>query len=222
MSRPSRPLAASLATLTLLTAASPLWAGEVAIERGERGERVDVDIHASSEVTTEILSDGEPIRRCVGDCRLSLPRGGRYVVFADGPGMPSRKKRLSLDEPTRIDVDGGSSAGRGLGLAGGIAFPVIGLVALVSSAFQNIGGNCSSSYGSSSCSSHDSSNATIVAGVIVAGTIGSWVLFGLSGTSIDVSSTSRASASSATSAPRIAFGVAPTKGGAFGAVGLTF
>jgi hypothetical protein len=218
MSRPSRALAASLATLTLLTASSPAWAGEVMVERGER---VDVDVHASSEVTTEFLYEGEAIRRCVGSCTVSLPRGGRYVVFVDGAGMPSRKKRLSLDEPTRIDVEGGSSAGRGLGLAGGIAFPVVGLIALLSTVKLGEGGSCGSSgsYGNSTCSSNDNSGAAVVAALVIGGTIGSWVLFGASGTSVDVSPASR---TSAWSAPRVAFGVAPTKGGAFGTVGLTF
>jgi hypothetical protein len=221
MSRPSCAVAASLATLTLLTAASPLWAGEVAVEQDERGERVDVDVHASPEVTTEIRFDGEPVRRCIGDCRLSLPRGDPYVVFVDGPGMPSRKKRLSLDEPTRIDVEGGSSVGRGLGLAGGIALPVVAFVALMANALGSYRTDCGTSYGSSGCGPHDNTGAYVVAGLAAAGTVGSWVLYAVSGTSVDAWSTSRASAPSAARAPRVAFGVAPTKGGAFGTLGLT-
>ncbi len=219
MSRPARALAASLATLTLLTASSPLWAREVPIEPSER---IDVDVHASSEITTEFLYEGEPVRRCIGSCTVSLPRAGRYVVFVDGAGMPSRKKRVTFDESTRIDVEGGSSAGRGFGLAGGIVFPAAGLLALLVYSAGNLGdgGSCSSTLnGGTSCASHDNGGAAVVAALVIGGTIGSWVLFGASGTTIDVGPASRASAFSA---PRVAFGVAPTKGGAFGTVGLTF
>jgi hypothetical protein len=219
MDRPCRSASRSSASLAARCAGGAALVGAALFASGNASAARDefaVTVHAENQVETTFLTqDREPIQTCIGDCVVRLPRGS-YRVEAAGDGVSRRTKRFEVDGEVRVDVRPGDrgtkNAGLALGITGG-AVAVVSAFALMVASVETLCIDCTRS------KQLDATPYLFVAGAgVVVSAIG-WTLFGLSGTSVDVTA---GHASAAWTAPRVAFGVAPTKGGAYGALGFAF
>jgi hypothetical protein len=168
-----------------------------------------IEIRAEPGVHTSLLEGGRTVRSCDGDCVMRV-RAGSYRVRAEGD-FPTRTIRLGAGRDVRLEVEPGDSTVKWGGLATGIVGSTTVLVGLVSLMVVSI---CFDS-----CPSDRYNAPLLVTGVGAALATVGWVGFGLGGTHIEVGAPD---GGQRRGPGAFAFGVVPTRGGAYGAIGLTF
>jgi hypothetical protein len=161
------------------------------------------------------FTDGRPIAACTGNCTFRVPPG-QYLLEVDATSdLRAGKKIINVGGPTIVDVSPGSKGTHTTGLVLGIIGPVAifaGLIGAVVVAAENSTTDfeCSSSSSYSSSCNKEKSSATpwllLLAGGIGATTAG-WIMFGTSNTKIKPGP-------GVAPTPAVAWGVAPTNGGA--------
>lgn len=183
---------------------------------------VELDVRTEPRVST-IVTDGNhrEIGRCVGRCVVRVPRG-EYELHVDGEEVSSKRFHLDAQGRTLVFVDPGDArtrwTGAALAITGGAAI-LIGLGGAVVTGLGCMGDSCHD-YGEPNYSGPDPSKEgrpyLIVAGVGAVATLTGLILYAAGATGVEVRP--------AAAAPpvRLSFGIAPTRGGAFGALGLTF
>lgn len=181
---------------------------------------VELDLRTEPRVTTRVTraepDDDEEVARCVGRCSLRLPEG-RYLLHVDGEHVTSKTIEVTAARSTRVFVEPGDARlrgwGSGLMIAGALS-TLVGLGGVAESSMGCIQDNCHDG-GHSDAETHAWLG---VAAIGAAATITGIVLFASGSTDHDVQSMGDGRATM----PRASFGVAPIRGGAFGALTVAF
>lgn len=198
-----------LVSATLLGPTAARAAGSEADALSESSGLVELEFRADRRVSTTVTRDGETIGTCVGDCVVRVPRG-EYRALFDGDGVSSRSVTVVAAGRTHISVSAGDSDLR----YGGLTVALVGTAA-------GLGGLGTAFLASAGCSGGcatppDSSSLMILAGVGAVAAVTGWILFAAGGTDV------RVEARRSGAETPVAFGIVPTRGGAFGTVGFAF
>lgn len=164
---------------------------------------------------------GNEVSSCTGNCTFNVYPGTYTIYVEESADARKGKKIVSVSGPTVVDVSPGSKSTRTTGLVLGIVGPVAtfvgGIGLLVVAAERSVNDttyDCTSYSGCTTNTTHNDPSYTPWAILFIGGigaTVAGWVMFGSASTKIK--------ASPASGPPPVAFGVAPTKGGA--AFGMT-
>lgn len=206
MPRTAHLFLASSLGLSISLALAAAHAGE---EYAPYAEAQTIEIHAEPRVRTSLLDRDRTVHSCDGDCVLRV-RPGIYRVRAEGD-FPTRTIRLGAGRDARLDVEPGDSTVKW----GGLALGIVGTVTM----FVGFIGLIATSGCIDECPSSHRTTALVLLGGGAAATAIGWVGFGTGGTHIEVG---RRRAYPTAGPMPVAFGVVPTRGGAFGAIGFAF
>jgi hypothetical protein len=130
---------------------------------------------------------GPYFARCTSECALAVEPGEYWLTAAGTESTREGRRRVTIVEPTRLDVTGRDSDSVSTGLALGIIGPVLtlgGMIAMLVGAVESFD-YCSSgsSSGSASCGDDGDGDTLIIGGLgalvtgLVLTPIG-WVMFG--------------------------------------------
>jgi hypothetical protein len=172
---------------------------------------VPVEVRARPSVETSFVADGETFQRCTGNCSFNAPLGRRYRVHASGEGVPEATSDVVFDRATRIEVVPGDTSARAVGLVIGIAGTIMAISAAVLIVGNGPLGNPKSDA--------NTWGGYLMLGGLVATPIGWGLLGGYLRTRVSVVHPGPVGAHAAGTAR---FAVAPTRGGAFGAMTFDF